>query len=102
MMAGKNKAALAVCAQTKVIFPFKSLSDCHEFGYDMRRVTELAICRRKVEEMSTYVGCSRNMSPYHVHCRGELMRFLNGLKISPQLGVQSGQNFSHTDLITHP
>ena len=23
MMAGKNQAALAVCAQTKVIFPFK-------------------------------------------------------------------------------
>ena len=24
MMAGKNQAALAVCAQTKVIFPFKN------------------------------------------------------------------------------
>ena len=26
MMAGENQAALAVCAQTKVIFPFKVVS----------------------------------------------------------------------------
>ena len=45
--------------------------------------SELATCRRKVEEMLPYVGCSRNMSPYLVHCRGEPTRFLNDLKISP-------------------
>ena len=29
MMAGKNQAALAVCAQTKVIFPFKNIEMTH-------------------------------------------------------------------------
>ena len=46
--------------------------------------------------MSPHVGCSRSMSSYLVHCQEEPMRFLNGLKISPQLAAQSGQSFSRT------
>ena len=48
---------------------------------------------RRVKNASHIVGKSkrcRPMSPYLVHWRREPTRFLNGLNISPKLGVQCG------------
>ena len=58
MMAGKNQAALAVCAQTKVIFPFK-------FSIDLSwNLWNLQI--QLTFQMKIYwVPCGRNSSVFH-------------------------------------
>ena len=75
----------------------KSLSHCHEFSYDMRRVNNSP----HIVGKSKRCPLCRTLSPYLVYCRG-VPDILNGSKILPVLGVQSGRSDYRTDLATRP
>ena len=55
MMAGKNQAALAVCAQTKVIFPFKAIKEFapgEDRTHDLQ-ISQVVLCDYETDALPT-------------------------------------------------